>query len=78
LRAAAIGVAAASPLVAILIADRFRLQPQLWISTLPLSLLGAIVGILVPSARHLRRVGWALIAASAATMALLVWAIRTS
>lgn len=78
LRAGAIAVAAGSPLVGVLIADRFRLHPQLWISTMPLSLLGAIVGILLPSARHLRRVGWALIAGSAAAGALLVWSIRAS
>jgi hypothetical protein len=78
LRGAAILVAVLSPGVAILIAERFRLHPLLWVATMPMALLGMFIAIALPHARHLRRVGWSLIAGSAATTALLVLLLRMS
>jgi hypothetical protein len=51
---------------------RFGLHPLLWISTLPLSTLAAVFAATPPSARRLRTVGWALIAAAGAATAALV------
>jgi hypothetical protein len=76
LRAAAIAAAAGSAAAAILIAERFRLHPQLWVATLPLSLVGAAAAIILPNARHLRRLGWALVGASSATAVLLILLMR--
>jgi hypothetical protein len=78
LRAAAIAAAVASPLVAMLIAERFGVHPLLWTATLPLSLTAAVIAARPPNARHLRRVGWALVAGSGAAAALLVWLVRAS
>jgi YwiC-like protein len=63
---------AAGPIVFIL-ARRLGLQPALWVATLPLSALSFALAVAPPSARYLRRVGWALIAASA--LATVLWAV---
>lgn len=78
LRLGAVAVALVSPLVAIAIAERFRLHPLFWISTLPLSLLAAAVALAPPHSRRLRRVGWALIGGSLAAAALLILLVRAS
>ena len=76
LRLAAVAAAIASPLVAILIAERFLVSALLWAATLPLSLAAVAIAIRPPHARHLRRVGWALIAASTAATILLIVVLR--
>lgn len=75
-RAAAILVAIASPPAAGLFAAAAGLDGRLWIATAPLSLLTLVLSARPPSARHLRRVGWALIAASAAATVLLAALLR--
>jgi hypothetical protein len=53
------------------------LRATIWIATVPLSLLSLAVLIAPPHARHLRRVGWALIAASTVASVLLIILLRT-
>jgi hypothetical protein len=72
LRAGALAVSILSPLAAIFIANRFALHPLLWMATLPLSAMAAAVALALPHARHLRRVGWTLVAASGVTSAAIL------
>ena len=51
-------------------------EARLSIATAPLSLLAVALAARPPSARHLRRVGWALIAASAAATVILAILLR--
>ena len=67
---------AAGPLV-FLLARGLGLRPAIWIASLPLSGLSFALAVTPPSARYLRRVGWALIAASAlATVLVAILARR--
>ena len=50
----------------------------LWTATLPLSMLATVVAVVLPPARHLRRVGWTLIAASAVAAGVVVACARTA
>jgi hypothetical protein len=52
------------------------LHPLLWTGAIPLSLLAIVVAVAPPSARHLRRIGWGLVAASAAETLVLVALVR--
>jgi YwiC-like protein len=73
---AALLALAAAPIVFIL-ARRLGLHPAIWIASLPLSTLSLALAVTAPSARHLRRLGWALIAASALATVLLAVLVRT-
>ncbi|HSL20574.1 MAG TPA: YwiC-like family protein [Vicinamibacterales bacterium] len=70
-RVAAAALAIGSPLLAMLMSDRFLLHPLLWSATLPLSTLALVFAATPPSARKLRSVGWSLVGASAAATILL-------
>jgi hypothetical protein len=67
---------AAAPIVFIL-ARVLGLGSGVWIATLPLSLLSLALAVAPPHARHLRRVGWAFIGASAVATALLALLVRS-
>jgi hypothetical protein len=71
LRAAAIALAVAGPLITILVTAVFGLHAGLWTASLPLAVLALVLALATPSARHLRAIGWSLIAASAAAAVLL-------
>ena len=75
-RTAAAAVAIASPVAVGMLARASALEPWLWIAALPLSLLALVLATSPPSARHLRRVGWALIGASAAATVTLAILLR--
>jgi hypothetical protein len=75
-RAAAIIVAIASPVAVGILARLSGLDARLWIAAAPLSLLALVLAARPPSARHLRRVGWALIAASAGAAVILALLLR--
>ncbi len=75
-RAAAVAAALASPAAVAILARLFALDARLWIATMPLSLLALTLAARPPSARHLRRVGWGLIAASAAATVILAVLLR--
>ena len=51
-------------------------DPSIWIAAVPLSVLSLMLAVAPPAARHLRRIGWALVGASAAAAVLLVVLIR--
>jgi hypothetical protein len=67
---------AAGPIVFI-VARGLGLRPTIAIASLPVSALSFALVVRPPSARHLRRVGWALIGASALTTVLLAVLMRT-
>jgi len=71
LRTGAAALAAASPFVTVLMSGAFGLHRWLWTASLPLGAFALVLAAVPPSARHLRRIGWGLIAASA-TAALLL------
>jgi hypothetical protein len=72
--AAILGIAAA-PAVYV-VARLFGVPPSIWMATVPLSALSLILAAALPSARHLRRIGWALVAASTTAAALLAVLLR--
>ncbi len=76
LRAGAALLAIASPPAVYAVARAVHVHPSIWIATVPLSMLSLVLAVFPPSARHLRQVGWALIAASAAAAALLASLLR--
>jgi hypothetical protein len=55
-----------SPAIAAGLARVLGLLDPLWTMTIPLAVLGLVLAGRPPAARHLRRVGWWLIVASAA------------
>lgn len=71
LRLGAIALALASPVIVVLMAERFSLHPMLWLSTLPLSLAAIGLAAMPPSARHLRVVGWTLVGGGASCALML-------
>lgn len=72
-RLGAATIALASPFAAVWMSRNFGLHPLLWIATLPLATLALVFAATPPSARRLRTVGWALVAAGgAATLALII------
>ncbi len=75
-RLAAIVVALASPVAVEMFVRLFALDARLWLATTPLSLLALVLAARPPSARHLRRVGWALVAAGAAATVIVAVLLR--
>jgi len=71
LRAGGGVLALAGPVAAFLLGRGAGVHPSLWVATLPLSALSLGLAIAPPPARHLRTIGWGLIAASAAAAVLL-------
>lgn len=71
-RAGALVLAAGSPLVAVLMSQRFMLHHMIWLATLPLSLAAVALAVVPPSARQLRVVGWALVGGGACTAVILM------
>jgi hypothetical protein len=67
---------AAGPIVFI-VAHGLGLRPAIAIASLPLSALSFALALRPPSARYLRRVGWALIGASALATVLVAVLMRT-
>jgi hypothetical protein len=66
---------AAGPIVFVL-ARILGQRPAIWVASLPLSALSLALALMPPSARYLRRVGWALIGASALATGLLATLVR--
>lgn len=75
-RAGAVVGALASPAAVAMLAAAVGQEARLSIATAPLSVLAVALAARPPSARHLRRVGWALIAASAAATVILAILLR--
>jgi YwiC-like protein len=59
-----------------LVARLCDLHPSIWIAAVPLSALSLVLAIVAPAARHLRRIGWALIGASTVAAVLLAVLVR--
>jgi hypothetical protein len=76
LRAGAIVLALAAGPVVFIVARGLGLRPAIAIASLPLSALSLTLAVRAPSARYLRRVGWALIGASAVATVLLAVLLR--
>jgi hypothetical protein len=72
----AVALALASLAAVELMSRTYRLHPALWTAAIPLSVLTAALAVRPPSARHLRRVGWTLVGASAAATVLLAVFLR--
>lgn len=71
LRSSAVVLGLASPFIVAAMSEKFGLHPWLWLSTVPLSLAAVALAAVPPSARHLRVVGWTLIAGGACCALLL-------
>jgi YwiC-like protein len=76
LRAVGGALAIAGPAAAFAMARSSGLTPSLWLAALPLSALSLTLAVAAPTARHLRAIGWALVAASAAASVALTVLIR--
>ncbi len=76
-RAAAVAVALAAPPGIGILARVAALDARFWIAAAPISLLTLVLASRPPSARHLRRVGWGLVAASAAATIVLIVLLRS-
>ena len=76
LRFSATLLAIAAPPTVLMAGQALVLRPLIWTAALPLSMLSLALAVAPPHARHLRRVGWGLIAASALTAVLLAVLLR--
>lgn len=59
-----------------LMAQLCDLHPSIWIAAVPLSAVSLVLAVAPPAARHVRRIGWALIGASTAAAVLLAILVR--
>jgi YwiC-like protein len=69
-------LAIAAPPTVLMAGQALVLRPLIWTAALPLSILSLALAVAPPHARHLRRVGWGLIAASALSAVLLAVFLR--
>jgi hypothetical protein len=75
-RGAAVILALAAPLAVARAAGHFGLSPLFWIAALPLSAIALAIAAAPPHARHLRRVGWWLMAGGTAAAVLVIVFVR--
>ena len=60
----------------LVMAQALGLPAVVWVATVPLSVLSLVLAVVAPHARHLRRIGWSLIAASGLAAVLLAVLLR--